>query len=254
MKQHIGNILVFAAIIVLVHLVYQMVIWPSADHVLAVAQENGTVAPRHWAILVKDMEQQICFMLLFIGLYYAVIINRAMRADEGLFHEDFLDGIGNERGDLVSALKEFDASERYKQTPLLRTVRAAIRRLIITQNVQNAADAIDQTIESLTAKNDNELAVLKYICWAVPSIGFVGTVRGIGAAMAQADSAVAGDIGPMTESLGIAFNSTLVALVISIFLMMVLFYLQSKQDSHIERIQVFCEEKLIERVSHAQEA
>ena len=69
--------------------------------------------------------------------------------------------------------------------------------------------------------------------------------------MAQADSAVAGDIGPMTESLGIAFNSTLVALVISIFLMMVLFYLQSKQDSHIERIQVFCEEKFIERVSNS---
>ena len=33
--------------------------------------------------------------------------------------------------------------------------------------------------------------------------------------------------------------------------MMVLFYLQSKQDSHIERIQVFCEEKFIERVSNS---
>ncbi|MDG1906390.1 MAG: MotA/TolQ/ExbB proton channel family protein [Arenicella sp.] len=251
MKQNITNIIIFAAIIVVVHVIYQIVIWPDAEQVLAAAQQNGTVAPRHWAILLKDMEQQICFMLLFIGLYYAMIVSRAMNADEVLFHEDFLDGIGPKRADLIDALKEFDASEKFKQTPLLRTIRAALRRLIITDNVQNASDAIDQTIEAISAKNDNELAVLKYICWAVPSIGFVGTVRGIGAAMAQADSAVAGDIGPMTESLGIAFNSTLVALVISIFLMMVLFYLQSKQDSHIERIQVFCEEKFIERVSNS---
>ena len=231
-------------------MVYQIVIWPAADYILAVAEQNGTVAPRHWSILLKDMEQQICFILMFFGLYYSLLVTRAMNADEVLFHDDFLDGIGPGQADLITALHEFDASEQFKQTPLLRTVRAAIRRLIITQNVQNASDAIDQTIEALAAKNENDLAVLKYICWAVPSIGFVGTVRGIGAAMAQADSAVSGDIGPMTESLGIAFNSTLVALVISIFLMMILFYIQSKQESHIERIQIFCEEKFIQRVSN----
>jgi biopolymer transport protein ExbB/TolQ len=179
---------------------------------------------------------------------------QGIKQDEVLFHDDFLDGLGSDRTHLIAALKEFDASEEYKDTSLLRTIRTAIRRLIITDNVQNASDAIDQTIEALAAKNENELAILKYICWAVPSIGFVGTVRGIGAAMAQADSAVAGNIGPMTESLGIAFNSTLIALTISIGLMMVLFFLQSKQDTHIEKIQGFCEEKLIQRISNTKES
>ena len=54
---------------------------------------------------------------------------------------------------------------------------------------------------------------------AIPSIGFIGTVRGIGEALSQAHVAVEGDIAGMTASLGVAFNSTFVALVVSIFLM-----------------------------------
>ncbi len=36
--------------------------------------------------------------------------------------------------------------------------------------------------------------MIRYISWAIPSIGFIGTVRGIGEALAQADKAVQGDI------------------------------------------------------------
>ena len=44
-------------------------------------------------------------------------------------------------------------------------------------------------------------------------------MRGIGEALAKADQAVQGDITGMTNSLGVAFNSTFVALIISIILM-----------------------------------
>ena len=59
--------------------------------------------------------------------------------------------------------------------------------------------------------------MIRYISWAIPSIGFIGTVRGIGEALAQADKAVQGDIAGVTQSLGVAFNSTFIALLISIF-------------------------------------
>ena len=61
--------------------------------------------------------------------------------------------------------------------------------------------------------------MIRYISWAIPSIGFIGTVRGIGEALGQADIAVQGDISGVTQSLGVAFNSTFIALLISIFLM-----------------------------------
>jgi biopolymer transport protein ExbB/TolQ len=61
-------------------------------------------------------------------------------------------------------------------------------------------------------KLDSELSMVRYISWAIPSIGFIGTVRGIGDALGQAYKAVEGDISGVTVSLGVAFNSTFVAL------------------------------------------
>ena len=120
---------------------------------------------------------------------------------------------------------------------------------MITGSVQNASESISPALEAMAVKNEAELAVIKYIVWAIPSIGFLGTVRGIGMAMSQAQNAVAGDIGPMTESLGTAFNSTFVALLASVVIMLLLSFLQKNQDEQLVKVQEYCEKYLIERIS-----
>ena len=72
--------------------------------------------------------------------------------------------------------------------------------------------------------------MLRYIAWAIPAIGFIGTVRGIGDALGEAHRAVTGDISGVTEGLGVAFNSTLIALLLSILLMFLLQQLQLLQE------------------------
>src|SRR3546814_16418854 len=74
------------------------------------------------------------------------------------------------------------------------------------------------------------LAMVRYIAWAIPSIGFIGTVRGIGQALGLAYKAVEGDITGVTSALGLAFNSTLIAMVLSIVLMFVLYQFQLTKD------------------------
>ena len=81
-----------------------------------------------------------------------------------------------------------------------------------------------------------DLSFIKFISWAIPSIGFLGTVRGIGDALGKANEAVLGDITSMTSSLGVAFNSTFVALLISIFLMFIISRLELKQDELILKL------------------
>ena len=91
--------------------------------------------------------------------------------------------------------------------------------------------------------------MIRYLIWAIPSIGFVGTVRGIGQALSKADEALAGDIAGMTDSLGIAFNSTFVALLISIGLMFMFHQLQRLQDGLVVDTQDYCESFLLNRIS-----
>jgi biopolymer transport protein ExbB/TolQ len=70
-------------------------------------------------------------------------------------------------------------------------------------------------------------------------------VRGIGDALAQADKAVQGDIAGVTQSLGVAFNSTFIALLISIFLMFIVYQLQLLQERLVFDSQIYLDEKLI---------
>ena len=60
---------------------------------------------------------------------------------------------------------------------------------------------------------------------------------------------MAGDITGMTANLGTAFNSTLVALLASLVLMLLLHALQRAQDRRLVDIQAYCEEFLLKRIS-----
>ena len=133
-------------------------------------------------------------------------------------------------------------------SPLVQTLRASLWRYSSTNNVQNLSDAIESNLEALAVKQDSENSMIRYLIWAIPSIGFIGTVRGIGQALSQADQALAGDISGMTDSLGLAFNSTLVALLISIFLMFLFHQLQRMQDSQIVDTQSYCDKYLLRRI------
>jgi biopolymer transport protein ExbB/TolQ len=90
--------------------------------------------------------------------------------------------------------------------------------------------------------------MIRYIAWAIPSIGFLGTVRGIGQALGQAHRAVQGDIAGVTQSLGIAFNSTFVALLISIVIMFLLHQLQLAQERIVLDTESYADNRLIQHL------
>lgn len=70
-------------------------------------------------------------------------------------------------------------------------------------------------------------------------------MRGIGEALAQAHRAVEGDITGVTQSLGIAFNSTFIALLISIVVMFALHQLQQAQERVVLDTQNYVDRQLI---------
>ena len=133
-------------------------------------------------------------------------------------------------------------------SPLIQTLRMALWRYAGTRNVQNLSDAVESNMEALAIQQDSENSMIRYLIWAIPSIGFIGTVRGIGQALSMADKALAGDIAGMTDSLGVAFNSTLVALLLSVFLMFLFHELQRLQDSEILDTQAYCDKYLLGKI------
>ena len=121
----------------------------------------------------------------------------------------------------------------------------ALRRFSTTRNIQDVSSSTRDIFESEAERLESELSMIRYISWAIPSIGFIGTVRGIGEALAQADKAVQGDIAGVTQSLGVAFNSTFIALLISIFLMFLVYQLQLLQERLVFDTQTYVDHNLI---------
>ncbi len=242
---------------ILVHGVYVTVIRPQADAFLAgehaqMAANTEHVQQRNFYVVMRDYEQEACLVLMFWALailgYKGVHSFRQQRQ----LDEDLLQlpgglplGVEDVR-ELIQRLNELPSGSRDFLLP--RALRSAIQRFGATRNVQDAATALDAVCAAEGERMESELSTIRYIAWAIPSVGFIGTVRGIGAALSQAHQAVEGDITGVTQSLGVAFNSTFIALVISIVLMFFVHQLQLMQERLVLDSQTYGDRHLVARL------
>ncbi len=233
-----------------VHLAYIGFVRPQADLIMQASQLAGQSAPRDILVVLKDYEQEICIILMLWAGFLILSKCFAILKNKYLFSVDLLEDTGENGSDLNTVFSNLEKlPAEVSSTPLVVALMASLRRYLITKDVQNTSDAVESSIEALAVRHDAENSMIRYLIWAIPSIGFIGTVRGIGGALAQADQALAGDITGMTNSLGLAFNSTFVALLISILLMFLLHQLLRLQDGLVVDTQAYCEEFLLKRIS-----
>jgi biopolymer transport protein ExbB/TolQ len=250
MSKMIPSLLALAVAVIGLHFLYIGYIRPEAALAIEVAKQAGQSAPRDLVVILKDYEQEICLILMIWGSFLILEKCIVILRHRYLFNVDLLEGTSTGDGSLKTVLDALGKlPDKTRESPLVKILMSSLRRFIITDNVQSTSDAIESSVEALAIKQEAENSMIRYLIWAIPSIGFIGTVRGIGHALSQADQALAGDISGMTNSLGIAFNSTLVALLISIILMFMLHQLQRLQDGLVVDTQDYCESFLLNRIS-----
>ena len=250
MNQTIRGAIALLVSVAGVHTLYEVLIRPGALIAQQAVDAGNTEALRSAFIILKDFEQEACLILMLWATYLVVEKILEITKTNFLFDVDFCkDTEMTKTGitDLVSELEKLKPS--VKLSPLVRVLRASLRRFLVSNDVHSASEVVESEVAALVAKNEAGNSMIRYLIWAVPSIGFIGTVRGIGEALAKADEALAGNISGMTSSLGVAFNSTLVALFISIFLMFLLHQLQRLQDDLAVSVNAYLQEKVLDRLS-----
>ena len=232
---------VFALLIafILVHALYVAWVRPQADvfleqQAVQLRDQPDAVQQRSFYVVIKDYEQESCFILMLWALAILAYKGQAIYRQQRLLQHDLLQfpdtlPIGREdTRELAERLNTLPEVDRESLLP--RALLTAVERFAATGNVQDVSTAARDICESEGERLESELSIIRYIAWAIPSVGFIGTVRGIGDALGQAHRAVEGDITGVTASLGVAFNSTFIALVISIVLMFFIHQLQLLQE------------------------
>ena len=106
---------------------------------------------------------------------------------------------------------------------------------------EEAEDTLSLESQELKDNMDSKIGMVKFFAWAVPSVGFIGTVIGIGDALGGAHNVIGqegsfetkGAVQQITGQLGVAFDTTLIALVLSILLVMIIHILVRREEHSI---------------------
>jgi biopolymer transport protein ExbB/TolQ len=242
---------------IIIHGAYVSLIRPKADAFLEMqharlVQQPDAVQEQNFYVVIRDFEQEACMVLFLWAVAILVFKGVAIWRQQTQLDEDLLQLPGNmpigpeDTRELMGNLQGIpnDRQEFLLPSALIN----AVQRFAATRNIQDAATAVRDTCETHGDRLDSELSTIRYIAWAIPSVGFIGTVRGIGAALSQAHRAVEGDITGVTQSLGVAFNSTFIALVLSIILMFFIHQLQHRQERLIHDADAYCQRNLINKL------
>ncbi len=216
--------------------------------------EDAQSSQRNFVVILKDYEQQACLTLM---VWATILLSHKLwlvSREQKMLSRDFMNlEVGQrilpeaalEHSKEVQGILEQQRSLAHRLLP--KFVLAALQRFHATHSIQDSSAAVQEQAQLAADELDSNLSLVRYIAWAIPSVGFIGTVRGIGDALAQADEVLrSNDLSGVTNSLGVAFNSTLVALVLSIFLMFLLHLLQSRQENLIQDFQEYCRHKIVD--------
>jgi biopolymer transport protein ExbB/TolQ len=146
---------------------------------------------------------------------------------------------------------------------LVNRMLMALDNFKARKSVPEVSAVLNAQADTDAARVDASYAMLKVLIWAIPILGFIGTVIGISAAVNRFTEAVqaAEDIarvkaalGGVTHGLAVAFDTTLLGLILSMVIMFPTGWVQKSEEDLLSAIDQFCNENLLPRLATPAEA
>lgn len=148
-------------------------------------------------------------------------------------------------------------------------VPLTLRDSIIVNRIRKALELFESRVDNgevgafLNTQSDidanrsgGSYTLVKVFLWAIPILGFIGTVMGLSVAvgsLAMGDTAdpeaLKASINSLTGGLSVAFDTTLLGLILSILLSFPLAAVQKKEDETLTMIDAYCVEKLLPKLN-----
>jgi biopolymer transport protein ExbB/TolQ len=117
---------------------------------------------------------------------------------------------------------------------------------------RGSADGLDDQLRALADADaiaqENSYALIRFITWAIPILGFLGTVLGITTAIAGVTPEILEkSLSSVTDGLAVAFDSTAVALALTMMTMFVSFLTERLEQSVLEAVDHYVDVHLAHR-------
>jgi biopolymer transport protein ExbB/TolQ len=131
---------------------------------------------------------------------------------------------------------------------LANMIRLGLGKYAISKSAPDVAEVVRNQADVELSRLVSGMATVHYLAWAIPAIGFVGTVRGLGGAFGADAASIEAFTAQAKDQLKIAFDCTLVALLLSLALMYLINVVQRAEETLVVDAQEYCQEHLLLRL------
>jgi biopolymer transport protein ExbB/TolQ len=221
--------------------------------------------PERFGKLLIGPEQAVCYVcFVWAGL---ILLERFMevRRQRQAFGCELLpteEGARILPEDARPLSRKVDQTIQRKGSSILANmIRLGLNKYAVSKAAPDVAEVVRNQAEVEQSRFIASMNTVNYLAWAIPAVGFLGTVRGLAGAMGltrdrEQDTAEYLDkyISQVKDQLGVAFDCTFVALALSLVLMYILHTVQRAEETLVIDAQDYCQEHLLLRLYDPQPA
>ncbi len=145
---------------------------------------------------------------------------------------------------------------RLRDSMMVNRIRKALELFEVKQNVGDVTNMLSSQSDIDSMRIGGSYTLLKAFLWAIPILGFIGTVLGLSHAIGGMNFSNVEDVKVIMESinnvtsgLGTAFDATLLGLVLAMLLNFPMNSMSKSEDDCLNDIDSFCNEVLLPRLN-----
>lgn len=194
----------------------------------------------------------------FMGMASVWQIDRLLRQQRSWAAGEFLDRDPHSMYDREDRIAIYSSvSDLPREAIVRQMIQRPLAQYQGSKSWSQANEVLQATALEIQSRSDLAYTVPRYLSWLVPTLGFVGTVLGISHALAEVgllrpeDFAEATFLPPVVGALGIAFSTTLIALVLAGVLILYISVVQAAEDSFVTDLFGDCVENLLNKLHEA---
>lgn len=219
--------------------------------VFAKGDSDNRILTMMGADMPAGLIQAATYFLFFWGMFEIVWLNSRVMEENDAFKAHLLPEKDNwvlSPEDVNQLKLNMQHLERHNKFLMTDLIKKSCTKYRLSKSSSEVLELVEAQTEIYQEEIESEQSFIRYVAWAIPSVGFIGTVIGIAASLGYADEASTPEgISKVTDMLAIAFDTTLVALILSIILMLGIHSLQRKEDKLFADMKSYVIENLINR-------
>ena len=233
-------------------LALSMILTPNSYVSDLMLDQSGRLAP--FPFTIPSLMWLVFFLAIFDAIYISWGINgEIMSLQMSLLPENEAKMLS---ADTVKLIFQNLAKVNTRGTYLKAAIKKSALQFLGSQSISRTNDVLRQTTDVYRDRSEVQMAWLRYVAWLLPTIGFIGTVIGISLALQTAGN-IPNDMGgqnmrdwmgDLTSELALAFNTTLLALMLSAIVVLAQIFLESKSDLVLGRCEEYCIDNFINKL------